>query len=202
MMAHSDCIKSASSFAASTVIPVASSPPPPSSRPFTAVISTAGRALKQAWEHLSQGKARFLAEALYLTGDIERYGTRFVRIREILRAYPEIVLGVEEMCDFFKVLLQQVAQVTPPISPPITPPITGVGDIPITDLERRILLMLHDTPTLTGSHLAKDFGIRRGTVKEYLRRLKAKGLLVREGSTRTGRWRLTEAGRAAIDRDE
>jgi len=149
-------------------------------------------------DYVSSLRNRLLAEAFYLTGDIERYGTGFVRVREILRAYPEIVLGVEEMGDFFKVELQQVAQVTPPI----TPPISGVDHIPVTDLERRILLMLHDTPTLTGSHLAKDIGIRRGTVKEYLRRLKAKGLLVREGSTRTGRWRLTEAGRAAIDRDE
>ena len=57
-----------------------------------------------------------------MTGGIERYGTGFVRIREILQAYPEIVLGVEEMGDFFKVELQQVAQVPPPITPPITPP--------------------------------------------------------------------------------
>ena len=74
--------------------------------------------------------------------------------------------------------------------------------IPVTDLERRILELLHDASTLTGSKLAEDLGNGRGTVKEYLRRLKAKGVLVREGSTRTGRWRLTEAGRAAIDHDE
>ena len=157
---------------------------------------------------------RLLAEAFSLTGDIERYGTGFVRIREILQAYPEIVLRVEELGDFFKVELQQVAQVTPPITspinspithpitPPITPPISSVEHIPVTDLERRILKLLHNAPTLTGSKLAEDLGIGRGTVKEYLRRLKAKGVLVREGSTRTGRWRLTEAGRAAIDHDE
>ena len=145
---------------------------------------------------------RLLAEAFSLTGDMERYGTGFVRVREILQAYPEIVLGVEEMGDFFKVELQQVAQVTPPITPPITSPISGVDHIPVTDLERRILVLLHETPTLSGSKLAEDLDIGRGTVKEYLRRLKAKGVLVREGLTRTGRWRLTGAGRAAIDHDE
>ena len=148
--------------------------------------------------YVSSLRNRLLAEAFYLTGDIERYGTGFVRIREILQAYPEIVLGVEEMGDFFKVELQQVAQVTPPI----TPPITDVNHIPVTDLERRILVLLQETPTLTGSKLAEDLDIGRGTVKEYLRRLKAKGVLVREGSTRTGRWHLTETGRAAIDHDE
>ena len=144
--------------------------------------------------YVSSLRNRLLAEALSLTGDIERYGTGFLRIREILQAYPEIVLRVEEMGDFFKVELQQVE--------PITPPITDVNHIPVTDLERRILELLHDAPTLTGSKLAEDLGIGRGTVKEYLRRLKVKGVLVREGSTRTGRWRLTETGRAAIDRDE
>ena len=148
--------------------------------------------------YVSSLRNRLLAEAFYLTGDIERYGTGFVRIREILQAYPEIALRVEEMGDFFKVELQQVAQVTPPI----TPPITDVNHIPVTDLERRILVLLQETPTLTGSKLAEDLDIGRGTVKEYLRRLKAKGVLVREGSTRTGRWHLTETGRAAIDHDE
>ena len=152
--------------------------------------------------YVSSLRNRLLAEAFSLTGDIERYGTGSVRIREILQAYPEIVLGVEEMGDFFKVELQQVAQVTPPITPPISPPISAVDHVPVTDLERRILKLLHDAPTLTGSKLAEDLGIGRGTVKEYLRRLKAKGVLVREGSTRTGRWRLTGAGREAIDRNE
>lgn len=59
--------------------------------------------------------------------------------------------------------------------------------IPVTDLERRILVLLHEAPTLTGSKLAEYLDIGRGTVKEYLRRLKAKRVLMREGSTRTGR---------------
>ena len=139
--------------------------------------------------YVSSLRHRLLAEAFSLARDIERYGTGFVRVREILQAYPEIALGVEEMGDFFKVELQQVAQVTPPITSPIThpitPPISGVDLIPVTDSERRILALLHDAPTLTGNKLAEDLGIGRGTMKEYLRRLKAKGVLVREGSTRT-----------------
>lgn len=142
-------------------------------------------------DYVSSLRNRLLAEAFYLTGDIERYGTGFVRIREMLRAYPEIVLRVEEMGDFFKVELEVVVPITPPITPP--------EKILVSDLERRILLVLHNTPTVTSNDLARDFVMRRDTIKEYLRRLKARGLLVREGSTRTGRWSLTDAGRAAID---
>lgn len=74
-------------------------------------------------DYVSSLRNRLLAEAFYLTGDIERYGTGFVRIREILRVYPEVVLRVEEMGDFFKVELQLVAQV-PPRSPPRSRPLT------------------------------------------------------------------------------
>lgn len=140
-------------------------------------------------DYVSSLRNRLLAEAFYLTGDIERYGTGFVRIREFLSSYPEISLHFEEMGDFFKVELRPVAQVTPPVTPPI---------IPITDLERRILMLLSNEPTSSSSDLAGVLSMRRDTVKEYLGRLKARGLLVREGSPRMGRWLLTDAGRTAL----
>jgi len=133
-------------------------------------------------DYVSSLRNRLLAEAFYLTGDIERYGTGFVRIREFLSSYPEISLHFEEMGDFFKVELRPVAQVTPPI----------------TDLERRILMLLRNEPTSSSSDLAGVLSMRRDTVKEYLGRLKKRGLLVREGSPRMGRWLLTDAGRTAL----
>lgn len=36
-------------------------------------------------DYVSSLRNRLIAEAFYLTGDIERYGTGFVRIREFLR---------------------------------------------------------------------------------------------------------------------
>jgi ATP-dependent DNA helicase RecG len=49
----------------------------------------------------------------YLTGDIERYGTGFIKIREFLKEYPEVTLCVEEMGDFFKVDLRLTPQSKP-----------------------------------------------------------------------------------------
>lgn len=56
-----------------------------------------------------------MAEAFYLTGDIERYGTGFVRIRESLQSYPEITFSIEERGDFFKAELCITPQVTPQV---------------------------------------------------------------------------------------
>ena len=40
-------------------------------------------------------------------GDIERYGTGFVRIRKILKQYPEIAYEINEIGDFFQAVIFQ-----------------------------------------------------------------------------------------------
>lgn len=57
-------------------------------------------------DYVSSLRNRLLAEMFYLTGDIERYGTGFVRIREYLKDYPDISLVMEEMGIFFKLELR------------------------------------------------------------------------------------------------
>jgi ATP-dependent DNA helicase RecG len=54
-------------------------------------------------DYVSVLRNKLLAEAFYLTGDIEKYGTGFVRVREWLRTYPEVSYSLEEIGDFFKV---------------------------------------------------------------------------------------------------
>lgn len=49
---------------------------------------------------MSSQRNHLLAEMFHLTGDIERYGTGFIRIREYLKEYPEVFVFVEEMGDF------------------------------------------------------------------------------------------------------
>lgn len=48
-------------------------------------------------DYVSSLRNRLLAEMFYLTGDIERYGTGFIRIRESLKDYPDVAISVEEM---------------------------------------------------------------------------------------------------------
>jgi ATP-dependent DNA helicase RecG len=76
-------------------------------------------------DYVSSLRNRLLAEAFYLTGDIERYGTGFVRIRDFLKDYPEVTLSVDEKGDFFRAELRinelPTTQVTPPVTPPAPP---------------------------------------------------------------------------------
>lgn len=57
-----------------------------------------------------------------MSGDIERYGTGFVRIREVLKAYPEIEFSLEELADFFVVI--EGSGDYPPSYPQATPQVT------------------------------------------------------------------------------
>jgi hypothetical protein len=91
-------------------------------------------------DYLSSIRNRLLAEAFFLMGDIERYGTGFVRIREALSSYTEIGFKIEEIGDFFKAELYQIGSTSSPVTPHDTPhdtPRDTPHDIP------------HDTPHVT-----------------------------------------------------
>jgi len=53
-------------------------------------------------DYISSIRNKLLAESFYLLGDIERYGTGFVRIRRMLKEYPEISYRISEVGDFFR----------------------------------------------------------------------------------------------------
>ncbi len=54
-----------------------------------------------------------------------------------------------------------------------------------------LLRMLRGDSTLTILEMAKELKVSRETIKRIIGKLKAAGLLVREGGTR-GRWRVLE----------
>jgi ATP-dependent DNA helicase RecG len=57
-------------------------------------------------DYVSSIRNKLLAEAFYLMGDIEKYGTGFVRIRQWLKDYPEISYEISEIGDFFRIVLE------------------------------------------------------------------------------------------------
>ena len=65
---------------------------------------------------------------------------------------------------------------------PITPP--------ITELEKKLLKTIEQTPKGTYKMFAETLDISEGVVKEYIKNLKKKGVLKREGNNRTGHWQI------------
>lgn len=60
-------------------------------------------------DYVPAHRNRLLAEAFYLTGDIEKYGTGFVRIRQWLKEDPGLDYELDETGDFFRVVLMRAA---------------------------------------------------------------------------------------------
>ncbi|MCD4674973.1 MAG: putative DNA binding domain-containing protein, partial [Desulfobacula sp.] len=56
-------------------------------------------------DYVSSIRNKLLAESFYLMGDIEKYGTGFIRIRKFLEDYPEVTLKINEIGDYFKAVL-------------------------------------------------------------------------------------------------
>jgi len=79
-----------------------------------------------------------------------------------------------------------VAQKTPQITPQITPP-KG-----LTELEGKIVVEIMGNPMVSRREIAERLGISGDTVKEYLEKLKEKGVLKRVGPPRGGHWEVIE----------
>ena len=82
--------------------------------------------------------------------------------------------------DFFTVIFTRSAPQKTPQKTPQKP----------TELEQKMLSIIKERPAITRELLAKELAIAPYTVKEYLGKLKKKGLLARSGGRKHGRWEV------------
>ena len=68
-------------------------------------------------------------------------------------------------------------------------------DVPLDEKAKRILAALQDSPRMTARELSEIIGITAKGVEWHLKRLKAGGLLVREGGRARGVWKVTPPNR-------
>ena len=59
-------------------------------------------------DYISSIRNKLLAEAFFLTGDIEKYGTGFIRIRKKLKELKTAMYKISEVGDFFRVELKDL----------------------------------------------------------------------------------------------
>ena len=76
-------------------------------------------------DYQSRIRNKLVAEAFYLTRDIEKYGTGFLRIRKEIISYPTMLLSCEERGDVLLVSLSYKTQKT--TSQPVVPVAASEG---------------------------------------------------------------------------
>lgn len=65
-------------------------------------------------------------------------------------------------------------------------------NVSLTPLERKLIEVLKQNPDFTQKQMADEIGIGFVTVREYIGKLKKKGILIRVGPDKGGRWQVNE----------
>jgi predicted HTH transcriptional regulator len=85
-----------------------------------------------------------------------------------------------EFTNFFTVTFKK------PLTPQVTPQVV------LTELEERVLNEIKNNVGISRSQLSKKLGIKPDTAKEYIKKLRDKGVLRRVGKTSGGHWEIVK----------
>lgn len=158
-------------------------------------------------DYISSIRNKLLAEAFFLTGDIEKYGTGFIRIRKQLKESKTVTYKISEVGDFFRVELLEIrstdvkkdsVKASIDAANGFIDPVKEFVD-PVKDLENKfnltknqisILTAVKENKKITQKKLAEIVGITRKNVLNNMKKLKEKGVLKRVGSDKTGYWKV------------
>lgn len=137
----------------------------------------------QTDHYQSHLRNKLIAEAFYLTGNIEKYGSGFIRIRKELQHYPEVNFSVEEMGGGLLVTFEQSGGAGGGVTTQKTTQKT----------EERILEIIRARPSASRREISKELGdITQDGVKYHLDLLKQLRRIRRVGPDRGGHWEVLE----------
>ena len=154
---------------------------------------------------------RLIAEAFYLTKDIEKYGSGFIRIRQAIADYPtmkyefrnegngfyaSLMYEKQKMSDGGRVGNDTLNLENDTLN--LENDTLNHGNDTLNhgndtlNIEDKILLMLKDNPHTTLSQMAEHMGVSRITVQRLLSLLQQQGRVLRIGARKNGYWQISE----------
>ncbi len=147
-------------------------------------------------DYVSSIRNKLLAEAFYLMGDIEKYGTGFLRIRQWLGKYPEISYDIREIGDFFSVEIRQ--EVSDDLRNDLKTDGKDLRNVltahyDLTDNQLKIVLTVMENKYITQQQLSQHIGISPKNIRNNMDKLKNIGMLQRIGPQKGGYWEITLA---------
>jgi len=151
---------------------------------------------KRSFGTLSVRRNELISDLFFRLHKVERIGMGIQRMKDAMAAAglrePEF-----DTNGFFKVVFHRSAEwggasslTAAQGTPQVTPPVRSQADL--TDGERKILYALAENPRVSRSQLAEALGMSASTVKEYIGKLKRKGVVRRVGRTRAGHWEVIQ----------
>jgi len=113
---------------------------------------------------------------------IEAYGTGFKRIFDLYKKFnmkPEIVV----LPNFFRVVMPNIKYNKN----------EDVGlNVGLNELQNKIIAIIKNNCLVTQREIALELGVNIRTVERSVKELKEKGVLIKEGSKKKGKWLVIE----------
>ena len=131
------------------------------------------------------------SEIFYLTGDIEKYGTGFLRVKQWFKDYPEIRYLLTDLEGFMKLKIETI-QKHDPVNDPVNDPANDPANDPVNTRQKLILKLIKKDKYITRTKLAEINNVSVETIKRDIRKLKQKNLIKRIGSDKTGFWQIID----------
>jgi len=120
-------------------------------------------------------------------GDIEKYGTGFIRIRKMLTDYPGVSYSISEPGDFFKVEMRHTPTKSP-LKTKVNLPENLPRNLPVS--HKQIIENMLMNPKVTYNELADITGKTRETIRVHIKMLKEMKLIKRIGPHKGGHWEI------------
>ena len=130
-----------------------------------------------------------IAEAFYLTRDIEKYGSGFIRVRGEIKAYPTMEFLYEESGDGFLVSLRYQKQ-------KISSSVVREG---INEGINALLEYILNAPGKRIPQLAQGLGIPAKTIERWVADLKRQGRIEYRGSKKGGGYFLVKVDGSEVN---
>ena len=141
----------------------------------------------QTDNYKSSLRNKLVAEAFYLTNNIEKYGSGFIRIRKALRDYPELSLEVKEIGAGVELTFKRIA--TPDVSQQKVELATGSVESTVestVESSVEIIDLIARKPGVTAKELAQMVGVTLRAIEKQIAKLKREGRLIRVGPNKGG----------------
>ena len=131
----------------------------------------------------SRTRNKLIAEAFYLTKEIEKYGSGYIRIRKEITQYESMTFNYKEIGNGFLAELAYTEQkINSNLKTPLKTPLKGV--------KAKILEIVSKQPDATQENIAKQTGKSIYTIKEYFRWLTTNKYIKRIGPDKGGYWEV------------
>jgi ATP-dependent DNA helicase RecG len=130
-----------------------------------------------------------IAEIMYYSKDIERWGTGIKRIHDEC-AKNSVKVDFKRCKGGFSVVFYR--KTYPEDTVKVTPKVTEMVTVKVTANQEKILGLIKANPHATATEMAKAVGISERKIKENLKKLKVLGRLRRIGPDKGGHWEITE----------